>query len=61
VSSDINKIPFHTYYTVKDAIGFIALLLTLSTVVMFYPNLLGDPENFLPANPLVTPIHIIPE
>nr|YP_010403028.1 cytochrome b [Sirsoe methanicola]UQV94836.1 cytochrome b [Sirsoe methanicola] len=61
VSSDMNKVPFHIYYTTKDAMGFIALLLTLSLVVMFYPNLLGDPENFLPANPLVTPIHIMPE
>ena len=61
ISSDINKVPFHIYYTSKDAIGFIVLLITLSLVVTFYPNLLGDPENFLPANPLVTPIHIIPE
>nr|ABW82630.1 cytochrome b [Pista cristata] len=61
VSSNTDKIPFHWYYTSKDILGgFIALLLLMS-VVMFWPNILGDPENFIPANPLVTPIHIKPE
>lgn len=61
VRSDSNKVPFHIYYTTKDAIGFVVILTTLSFIVLFYPNLLGDPENFLPANPLVTPVHIKPE
>lgn len=61
ISSNTNKIPFHIYYTTKDAIGFIVILATLIFIVLFYPNILGDPENFLPANPLVTPVHIKPE
>ena len=60
-SSRINKIPFHRYYTVKDAVGFALLLALLSSIAIFSPNLLTDPENFIPANPLVTPVHIKPE
>ena len=56
-----DKVPFHTYYTTKDTVGFIILLLLLTFLALFAPNLLGDPENFLPANPLVTPLHIQPE
>jgi len=61
VNSDSNKIPFHRYYTTKDIVGFIVLLIRLTFVALFIPNLLGDPENFIPANPLVTPVHIKPE
>jgi len=61
INSNSDKIPFHIYYTVKDIIGFILLIFSLSIIVLFSPYLLGDPENFIPANPLVTPIHIIPE
>lgn len=61
ISSDTIKSPFHPYYTSKDLRGFIILFLTLIIIALFSPNLLGDPENFIPANPLVTPIHIIPE
>nr|WRW51315.1 cytochrome b [Micropodarke fujianensis] len=61
ISSNTNKIPFHIYYTTKDAMGFMVMLATLMFIVLFYPNILGDPENFLPANPLVTPVHIKPE
>lgn len=61
LSSTSIKIPFHHYYSIKDVYGFIILILTLSCVVFFSPNLLREPENFLPANPLVTPIHIKPE
>lgn len=61
INSDSNKIPFHIYYTVKDVAGFIVLLVTLVGVALFMPNVLGDPENFIPANPLVTPVHIKPE
>lgn len=60
-SSNSNKIPFHVYYTRKDIIGFIILLALLSIIRFFYPNILTDPENFIPANPLVTPTHIKPE
>nr|AAN34994.1 cytochrome b [Empidonax wrightii]AAN34995.1 cytochrome b [Empidonax wrightii]AAN34996.1 cytochrome b [Empidonax wrightii] len=61
ISSDCDKIPFHPYFSMKDILGFIILLLPLMTLALFSPNLLGDPENFTPANPLVTPPHIKPE
>jgi ubiquinol-cytochrome c reductase cytochrome b subunit len=61
LNSDVNKIPFHNYYTTKDVVGFIVLLSSLRYVALFAPNMLGDPENFIPANPLVTPVHIKPE
>lgn len=61
INRDIDKVPFHWYYTVKDVLGFLVMLLTLLLAVMFWPNALGDPENFIPANPLVTPLHIKPE
>ena len=61
VRSDIDKIPFHHYYTVKDLYGVIILLIGLCVLVFFLPYLLGDAENFKPANPLVTPEHIKPE
>lgn len=61
VGSNSNKVPFHGYYTVKDAVGFVVFLAGLGAVALFFPNLLTDPENYLPANPLVTPIHIMPE
>nr|AOR87108.1 cytochrome b [Streptosyllis sp. THS1] len=61
VNSDSMKIPFHLFYSVKDLMGFFIVLLICFFVIMYYPNLLTDPENFIPANPLVTPIHIKPE
>nr|AAK97254.1 cytochrome b [Passerina versicolor] len=61
IPSDCDKIPFHPYYTVKDALGFVLMLSLLVSLALFTPNLLGDPENFTPANPLVTPPHIKPE
>ena len=61
LNSDSNKIPFHIYYTTKDIVGFLVLIVTLIIVALFIPNVLGDPENFIPANPLVTPVHIKPE
>nr|AAM88927.1 cytochrome b [Barbus sp. CCST-2000] len=59
--SDTDKISFHPYFTYKDLLGFIIVILTLTLLALFSPNLLGDPENFTPANPLVTPPHIKPE
>nr|YP_006575893.1 cytochrome b [Champsocephalus gunnari]YP_010372442.1 cytochrome b [Champsocephalus esox]ADW15932.1 cytochrome b [Champsocephalus gunnari]UPA56279.1 cytochrome b [Champsocephalus esox] len=56
-----DKIPFHPYFSYKDLLGFVALLVALATIALFTPNLLGDPDNFTPANPLVTPPHIKPE
>nr|ARF05756.1 cytochrome b [Hisonotus thayeri] len=61
LNSDSDKIPFHPYFSYKDLLGFITLLTLLASLALFSPNLLGDPENFTPANPLVTPPHIKPE
>nr|YP_008239352.1 cytochrome b [Neotrygon kuhlii]AGQ46041.1 cytochrome b [Neotrygon kuhlii] len=61
LSSNMDKIPFHPYYTYKDLVGFFILLMLLTLLALFTPNLLGDTENFIPANPLVTPPHIKPE
>ena len=61
IPSDSNKVPFHWYFTSKDLTGFLILLFLLSFIVFFAPDSLGAPENFTPANPLVTPTHIKPE
>nr|WMV01997.1 cytochrome b [Plagiodera versicolora] len=58
---NIDKIPFHPYFTFKDILGGLILLFSLTFLTLYYPYLLGDPDNFTPANPLVTPIHIQPE
>ena len=56
-----DKVPFHIYFTTKDVYGFILLFILLALLIFYAPNLLGDPENFISANPLVTPVHIMPE
>nr|YP_009560648.1 cytochrome b [Liriomyza chinensis]AWX34636.1 cytochrome b [Liriomyza chinensis] len=61
LNSNIDKIPFHPYFTFKDMFGFIVMLMMLIMLTLMNPYLLGDPDNFIPANPLVTPIHIQPE
>nr|AIG53461.1 cytochrome b [Ctenotus essingtonii] len=61
LASNTDKIPFHPYYSYKDLLGATLFLMVLLTLALFSPNLLGDPENFTPANPLVTPPHIKPE
>merc|ERR1711915_31663 len=61
LNSDADKISFHPYFSYKDLLGFAALLTALASLALFSPNLLGDPDNFTPANPLVTPPHIKPE
>nr|QLH55943.1 cytochrome b [Marmosa demerarae] len=61
LNPDSDKIPFHPYYTIKDALGFMLMILILMSLAMFSPDLLGDPDNFTPANPLNTPPHIKPE
>nr|AGA94835.1 cytochrome b [Cardinalis cardinalis] len=61
IPSDCDKIPFHPYYTIKDILGFVLMVSLLVSLALFAPNLLGDPENFTPANPLVPPPHIKPE
>nr|AAC37690.1 cytochrome b [Makalata didelphoides] len=61
LNSDSDKIPFHPYFTIKDILGFFLMILTLMMLVLFSPDLLGDPDNYTPANPLNTPPHIKPE
>nr|ABS30709.1 cytochrome b [Ictalurus furcatus]AUW54901.1 cytochrome b [Ictalurus furcatus]AUW54914.1 cytochrome b [Ictalurus furcatus]UPP55943.1 cytochrome b [Ictalurus furcatus]UZC55352.1 cytochrome b [Ictalurus furcatus] len=61
LNSDADKISFHPYFSYKDLLGFVFLIVALASLALFSPNLLGDPENFTPANPLVTPPHIKPE
>nr|YP_010531110.1 cytochrome b [Omoglymmius wukong]UXW93697.1 cytochrome b [Omoglymmius wukong] len=60
-NSNIDKIPFHPYYTIKDLMGYIMITMLLTIFILIYPYYLSDPDNFIPANPLVTPIHIQPE
>nr|AGA56229.1 cytochrome b [Neaxius acanthus] len=61
VISNTDKVPFHPYFTFKDIVGFSAMLTALIILTLLNPYLLGDPDNFIPANPLVTPAHIQPE
>nr|UPP55863.1 cytochrome b [Cheiraster sp. SS-2022] len=61
LNSNFDKSPFHTYFSTMDLLGYITLFSLLTSLVLLSPNLLNDPENFNPANPLVTPIHIQPE
>nr|AXZ71066.1 cytochrome b [Lonchoptera multiseta] len=61
INSNIDKIPFHPYFSFKDIVGFIIMIMLLTMLTLVNPYLLGDPDNFIPANPLVTPIHIQPE
>ena len=56
-----DKIPFHPYFTIKDTFGVGVFLLLYFAVVFWAPNLLGEPDNYIEANPLVTPPHIVPE
>nr|QBR55183.1 cytochrome b [Lagenorhynchus obliquidens] len=61
IPSNMDMIPFHPYYTIKDILGALFLILILLTLTLFTPDLLGDPDNYTPANPLSTPAHIKPE
>jgi ubiquinol-cytochrome c reductase cytochrome b subunit len=61
INRNTDKIPFHPYFSFKDIFGFIILLIILTFICLIAPYTLGDPDNFIPANPLVTPPHIQPE
>jgi quinol-cytochrome oxidoreductase complex cytochrome b subunit len=61
VNTSVDNVSFYPYYYVKDLLSFFVLLLIFSFFVFFYPNSLGHPDNYIPANPLVTPAHIVPE
>ena len=61
VKSEADTVPFHPYYTAKDFVGLGIYLIVFSAFVFFMPNSLGEPDNYIPANPLSTPAHIVPE
>jgi ubiquinol-cytochrome c reductase cytochrome b subunit len=61
VKSEQDTVPFHPYYTAKDSIGLCVFLLLFAVLVFFAPNFFGEPDNYVPANPLVTPAAIVPE
>nr|QNJ60000.1 cytochrome b [Gymnoscirtetes pusillus] len=61
LDGNIEKIPFHPYFTFKDLITLVLMTSLLIMLCLINPYLLGDPDNFVPANPLVTPVHIQPE
>jgi ubiquinol-cytochrome c reductase cytochrome b subunit len=61
IESKTDTVPFYPYLYVKDLFGFIVLMALFTFVVYFYPNSLGHPDNYIPANPMVTPAHIVPE
>ena len=61
LNSDSERVSFHPYYSIKDGLGFVIALSGLLLLVIYSPNIFTDPENFLMANPLATPIHIKPE
>jgi len=61
VKSKEDTVPFHPYYTVKDGFAISVFLLMFATFVFYFPDVLGHADNYTPANPLVTPQHIVPE
>ena len=61
VKSEQDTVPFHPYYTVKDGFALVVFIILFSYFVFFAPNVLGHADNYIPANPLVTPAHIVPE
>lgn len=60
-SLNTDKIPFHPYFVWKDIFGFFFLIVIFTTLILIYPSYFRDPENFIPANPIITPTHIQPE
>ena len=61
IKSKKDIIPFHPYFTIKDLVGFTIFFLVFGYFLFFHPNSLGHPDNYIPANPMVTPAHIVPE
>ena len=61
VKSESDTVPFHPYYTAKDGFGLGVFLIVYFGLVLFLPNYLGHPDNYIEANPLSTPAHIVPE
>nr|YP_011004574.1 cytochrome b [Pyrocoelia pectoralis]WPT27229.1 cytochrome b [Pyrocoelia pectoralis] len=60
-NSNIDKIPFNPYFTIKDIFGVMTMMFMFFMFSLLFPYKLSDPDNFIPANPMVTPIHIQPE
>nr|YP_010693418.1 cytochrome b [Gonopsis coccinea]WCB99300.1 cytochrome b [Gonopsis coccinea] len=61
LNSNYDKSPFHPYFSTKDIMSMTIMMFMFTMIIMLEPRMLGDPENFIPANPLVTPVHIQPE
>jgi ubiquinol-cytochrome c reductase cytochrome b subunit len=61
VNTQTSTIPFGTYFASKDLLGLLILLFVFACLVFFYPEVLGHPDNLIPANPYSTPTHIVPE
>jgi ubiquinol-cytochrome c reductase cytochrome b subunit len=61
IDSSTDKIPFYPYCYVKDLFNLLLFIVFFSVFLFYYPNLLGHPDNYIPANPMVTPAHIVPE
>jgi ubiquinol-cytochrome c reductase cytochrome b subunit len=61
VSANTDRIPFHPYYSFKDFVGFFIFFFIVALFIFYTPNYLGHPDNYIPANPLVTPASIVPE
>lgn len=61
INANLDKISFHPYLSIKDVLGFLLVAIFISYLVYFAPNALGHPDNYIMANPLVTPPHIVPE
>ena len=61
VKGEQDTVPFHPYYTAKDGVGVAVFFLIFAALIFFSPNLLGHPDNYIEANPLSTPAHIVPE
>ena len=61
IDTSVDKVPFYPYFIVKDVFAFFIFTLVFSIFVFYFPNAMGHPDNYIPANPLVTPAHIVPE
>ena len=61
VKGEQDTVPFHPYYTAKDGVGVAVFFLVFAALIFFSPNMLGHPDNYIEANPLSTPAHIVPE
>ena len=61
INSSVDKIPMYPYFIIKDFFGLAVFIIFFAVFVYFYPNLLGHPDNYIEANPMVTPAHIVPE